>query len=135
MLALLKRIRIDFEIVNREARILIDGVHPGDELRRPEVAERVSVIAAIPEVRQVLVAQQRALTRFGSLVMEGRDIGSVVFPHTPHKFYIDAAASERAKRRQQDFAAMNVAASIAASAEVSFRAFKTSLHEVRCCGL
>ncbi|NQU12069.1 (d)CMP kinase [bacterium] len=118
VLALLKRIRIEFEVVDREARILIDGVHPGEELRRPEVADRVSVIAAIPEVRGVLVGHQRALTRFGSLVMEGRDIGSVVFPHTPHKFYIDARASERAKRRQQDFAAMKVdtdAASVAAA--------------------
>jgi cytidylate kinase len=59
----------------------------------------------------VLVDQQRSLAHLGSLVMEGRDIGSVVFPDTPHKFYIDANAAERAKRRQQDFAAMKIAAS------------------------
>lgn len=111
VIALLHRVKIHFEIVNREARMLVDGVFPGDAVRAPRVAEKVSIVAAIPEVRQVLVALQRSLTEFGSLVMEGRDIGSVVFPDTPHKFYIDANASERAKRRQKDFAAMKIAAS------------------------
>lgn len=109
--ALIQRIKIDFEIVNGEARMLIDGVFPGDAIRAPRVAEKVSLVAALPEVRRELVDQQRALVRFGSLVMEGRDIGSVVFPDTPHKFYIDANASERAKRRQQDFTAMKIASS------------------------
>jgi cytidylate kinase len=62
-------------------------------------------------VRRVLVAHQRSLTQFGNLVMEGRDIGTVVFPDTPHKFYIDANVAERAKRRQKDFVAMKIAAS------------------------
>ena len=111
IVALVQRIKIEFEIVNGEARMLIDGVFPGDAIRAPRVAEKVSLVAAMPEVRRALVAQQRSLVRFGSLVMEGRDIGSVVFPDTPHKFYIDANASERAKRRQQDFAAMKITAS------------------------
>ena len=111
VVALVQRIKIDFEIVNGEARMLIDGVFPGNAIREPRVAEKVSLVAAMPEVRRVLVAQQRSLTRFGGLVMEGRDIGSVVFPDTPHKFYIDANASERAKRRQQDFTAMKIATS------------------------
>ena len=108
---LVQRIQMDFTIVNGEARMLIDGVFPGEAIRAPRVAEAVSLVAALPAVRSALVAQQRSLTRLGSLVMEGRDIGSVVFPDTPHKFYIDAKASERAKRRQQDFAAMKIAAS------------------------
>lgn len=111
VVALLHRVKIHFEIVDREARMLVDGVFPGNAVREPRVAGKVSIVAAIPEVRRVLVAQQRALTEFGSLVMEGRDIGSVVFPHTPHKFYIDANPEERAKRRQKDFAAMQIAAS------------------------
>ena len=111
VVALVERMKIDFEIVTGEARMLIDGVFPGNAIRAPRVAEKVSLVAAMPEVRRVLVAQQRSLTRFGGLVMEGRDIGSVVFPDTPHKFYIDANASERAKRRQQDFAAMKIATS------------------------
>lgn len=109
--AMLHRIKIDFEIANGEIRMLIDGVFPGTAIREPRVAEKVSLVAAVSDVRRVLVEQQRSLVRFGGLVMEGRDIGSVVFPTTPHKFYIDATASERAKRRQQDFAAMKIAAS------------------------
>ncbi len=111
VVTLVQRIKIDFEIVNGDARMLIDGVFPGDAIRAPRVAEKVSLVASLPEVRRVLVDQQRSLTRFGCLVMEGRDIGSVVFPDTPHKFYIDAKASERAKRRQQDFTAMKIASS------------------------
>jgi cytidylate kinase len=111
VIALVHRAQIKFEIVDREARMLIDGVYPGNAVREPRVAGKVSIVAAIPAVRQVLVAHQRSLTQFGSLVMEGRDIGSVVFPHTPHKFYIDANPVERAKRRQKDFAAMQITAS------------------------
>ena len=111
VVALLHRTKITFEIVNREARMLMDGFYPGNAIREPRVAEKVSLVAAMPEVRRVLVEQQRSLAKSGSLVMEGRDIGSVVFPDTPHKFYIDASATERAKRRQQDFAAMQIAAS------------------------
>lgn len=111
VIAMLNRIKIHFDIRDQKARMLIDGVWPGDTIREPRVAEKVSIVAAIPEVRRVLVAYQRSLTQFGNLVMEGRDIGSVVFPHTPHKFYIDANPEERAKRRQQDFTAMKIAAS------------------------
>jgi len=108
VIALLHRVKIHFEIVEGEARMFLDGVSPGDAVREPRVAEKVSIVAAIPEVRRVLVEHQQSLTKFGSLVMEGRDIGSVVFPDTPHKFYLDAHPAERAKRRQKDFAAMRI---------------------------
>jgi cytidylate kinase len=108
VLRMLDRIKIDFEIVEQSARMLIDGVDPGQAIREPRVEKHVSAIAAIPEVRRVLVEHQRSLTRFGDLVMEGRDIGSVVFPDTPHKFYIDADASVRASRRRKDFDAMHI---------------------------
>jgi cytidylate kinase len=111
VVALIHRMKITFEIVNHEARILMDGSFPGNAIREPRVAEKVSLVAAMPEVRRMLVELQRSLAKFGSLVMEGRDIGSVVFPDTPHKFYIDANAAERAKRRQQDFASMKIATS------------------------
>ncbi len=117
IVAMLRRIKIDFEIVTGAAQMRINGVFPGDAIRAPQVAEKVSLVAAIPEVRHVLVEQQRSLIRFGGLVMEGRDIGSVVFPETPHKFYIDANASERAKRRQQDFAAMKIETNTAGVAQ------------------
>ncbi|MCX7886312.1 MAG: (d)CMP kinase, partial [Verrucomicrobiae bacterium] len=109
VVALLNRIRVEFEVHGGEVRMLVDGVYAGDAIRRPEVTEKVSIVAAIPEVRRALVAHQRSLTRFGNLVMEGRDIGSVVFPDTPHKFYVEVGVAERARRRQRDFAAMQVA--------------------------
>src|SRR5439155_19232521 len=92
------------------AHILIDGVDPGNKVREPRVAEKVSIIAAIPEVRQILVQHQRSLTKFGSLVMEGRDIGSVVFPDTPYKFYLEAKPEVRTMRRKRDLEAMRIKA-------------------------
>jgi cytidylate kinase len=62
-------------------------------------------------VRQILVQHQRSLTRFGSLVMEGRDIGTVVFPNTPYKFYLEASPEVRARRRKRDLEAMKIDAS------------------------
>ena len=80
--------------------ILVNGVDPGDQLRQPAVASRVSSVASIPEVRDLLTAQLRRLAEGHSLIMEGRDIGSVVFPHTPYKFYIDASEAVRLSRRR-----------------------------------
>ena len=82
----------------------IDGSDPSPFLRSAPVRERVSDIAAVPEVRQRVVEWLRAMVRFGSLVMEGRDIGSVVFPDTPFKFYLDADPLERARRRCAELA-------------------------------
>lgn len=73
-----------------------------EELSAPEVNAHVSVIAAIPEVRTRLVAEQRAYASVNGVVMEGRDIGSVVFPDTSHKFYIDASQKVREERRRAE---------------------------------
>jgi len=111
VVAMLHRIKISFEAADGQVRMLIDGKYPGDAIRAPRVTDRVSTIAAIPEVRQVLVHHQRSLTKFGNLVMEGRDIGSVVFPNTPHKFYLEASPEVRAQRRKRDLEAMKIPAS------------------------
>jgi cytidylate kinase len=111
VIGMMHTVKVSFEIVNQAARMLVDGVFPGDAIRDLRVAEKVSVVAAVPEVRQILVQHQRSLLKFGSLVMEGRDIGSVVFPDSPYKFYIDADPAVRAERRQKDFEAMNISAS------------------------
>lgn len=79
--------------------ITIDGVNPGDELRSEAVNAHVSTISAIPEVRDRLIDAQRGYLAHSSIVMEGRDIGSVVFPDTPYKIYVDAAEHVRAARR------------------------------------
>jgi len=81
-------------------RIIADGVDVTDSLRADAVNEAVSVVASIPEVRRELVERQRAwVIEHGGGVVEGRDIGSVVFPQAPVKVYLTAAHDERARRR------------------------------------
>ena len=111
VIGMLHTVKITFEVVDASIRMLLDGVWAGEAVRETRVADNVSRVAAIPEVRQILVHHQRSLTSFGNLVMEGRDIGSVVFPHTPHKFYLDADPSVRAQRRKKDLDALNIQAS------------------------
>jgi CMP/dCMP kinase len=82
-----------------ESTIRLDGVDPTPHLVSEPVNAGVSAIASIPEVRRLLVAKQRAFARDSDVVMEGRDIGSAVFPETPYKFYIDASPEVRAQRR------------------------------------
>lgn len=87
------------EIVNGATTLVCEEPVPPEALRAPEVAENVSLVAAIPEVRTRLVNVQRCLLARASLVMEGRDIGSAVFPDTPFKFYLDASVAVREARR------------------------------------
>jgi cytidylate kinase len=86
-------------IADGESTILLDGIDPTPHLVSDEVNANVSAIATIPEVRRVLVEKQRAYAGGHDIVMEGRDIGSAVFPETPYKFYIDASPEVRARRR------------------------------------
>ncbi|HUF62035.1 MAG TPA: (d)CMP kinase [Verrucomicrobiales bacterium] len=81
-------------------RLLVDGQDPGEELHSAEVNRGVSQVAKMPGIREILLGLQRSCARWGDLLMEGRDIGSVVFPETPYKFYLDASESERARRRE-----------------------------------
>ncbi|MBX7212164.1 MAG: (d)CMP kinase [Verrucomicrobiaceae bacterium] len=93
-------VSIDFDTANGQSTIRIDGRPPGPELTGDEVNKSVSIVAAVPAVRERLVASQRALAVLGPLVMEGRDIGTVVFPDAAFKFYIDASEEVRAARRR-----------------------------------
>ena len=96
---LLENVELTCGVEEGLSTILIDKVSPGEALRKDAVNKIVSTIAQIPEVRELLVKKQRDYLEIGSLVMEGRDIGSVVFPDTPFKFYIDASLEVRAARR------------------------------------
>lgn len=91
---------VDFKTADGQTTICIDGRLPGPELNGDEVNKAVSLVAAVPAVRERLVAGQRSLALVGPLVMEGRDIGSVVFPDAAFKFYIDASEEVRAARRR-----------------------------------
>jgi cytidylate kinase len=86
-------------ISNKESFILIDGDNPDQHLKEEVVNRTVSAVSAIPEVRAFLLPHLRGFARLDNIVMEGRDIGSTVFPETPFKFYIDAAPEVRARRR------------------------------------
>jgi cytidylate kinase len=86
-------------VADATATLLLDGIDPSPHLVSEGVNAAVSHIAAVPAVRSTLVAVQRDCARGRDVVMEGRDIGSAVFPETPFKFYIDASLEVRAQRR------------------------------------
>jgi cytidylate kinase len=92
--------RADYRQV--DGRITIDGHDVTREIRTPAIDKAAASVARLPQVREVLVGQQRNLGNGGAVVMEGRDIGTVVFPHADVKFYIDASPEERARRRAAD---------------------------------
>ncbi len=101
VVAMMRRIDIHCGEIGMTSTITIDGMDPADELRSELINSNVSAISAIPEVREKLVALQRGYLDHTSIVMEGRDIGSVVFPDTPFKIYVDADEEVRASRRTQ----------------------------------
>jgi cytidylate kinase len=98
--------KIDCELVDNESRILIDRVDPIDYLYDDRVNEGVSRVSSVLRIRAIVVRKMRDYARSHDLVIEGRDIGSVVFPDTPYKFYLDASLEVRLHRRaaqgQQD---------------------------------
>lgn len=84
---------------NNESRILIDDVDPGEHLRDDCVNKSVAGISQLPVVRQIVAKKLHQQAQTHDLIVEGRDIGSVVFPDTPYKFYIDASPEVRLQRR------------------------------------
>jgi cytidylate kinase len=94
----------------RAVHLLVEGYFPEKEIRTAEVSAATSLIAAIPKVRDWMKKTQRDCIQFGDLVMEGRDIGTNVFPETDYKFYLDASLAERSARRAADGVNENLAA-------------------------
>ena len=95
----LRNAELQFGLANKELFIRIGGVDPVAHLKEEVVNRTVSSVATIPEVRAFLSDQLRKFALLDNVVVEGRDIGSVVFPETPFKFYIDASPEIRARRR------------------------------------
>lgn len=93
----------------RIVRLLVDGYYPEKEIRTAETSVAVSLIATVPKIRDWMKLKQRECVQFGSLVMEGRDIGTNVFPETDYKFYLDACLQERSKRRAAEGVEENLA--------------------------
>lgn len=84
------------------ARVLLDGEDITEAIRGPEVSKAASLVATIPGVRRALMEKQRAFGAQNNVVMEGRDIGSVVFPNADLKIFLDADVQERARRRAME---------------------------------
>lgn len=95
----LEAMALDCGVRDGHSTISVDGFEPGEVLRSGAVNAHVSKVAAVAEVRRRLVDLQRAYLRHSDVVMEGRDIGTVVFPDTPFKIYVDADESVRSQRR------------------------------------
>ena len=97
------RCSVDTDADGREQSIItVDGVDPGDALRADRVNAAVSPVSSVPEVREILVRLQREYANASDIVMEGRDIGSVVFADTPYKVFLDASEEVRQSRREAE---------------------------------
>jgi cytidylate kinase len=102
VLQTLETMTVDFFEKDGAVRYRINGYEPRAEIRTERVSGAVSSVAAMPEVRTAVTQWLRDMIRFGNLVMEGRDIGTVVFPSADKKFYLDASPEERARRRHAE---------------------------------
>jgi cytidylate kinase len=108
--AVCRRWKTKLECVEGKVRLLVGGYYPEKEVRTAETSAAVPHVAAVPKAREWMVKRQRECLEFGNLVMEGRDIGTNVFPETDFKFYLDAKLEERSRRRAADGIQENLAA-------------------------
>lgn len=90
------------EISLRNNRVYLNDLDVTSQIREPEVSQMTSVVSVIKEVRSMMVDKQRRIAQGSSVVMDGRDIGSVVLPDADYKFYLDANLEERARRRENE---------------------------------
>lgn len=110
LIALAHGCRIDF--ADNGKVTLLNGEDVSDLIQTPEIDEAVVDIARIPEVRKAMVKQQRRIGKNGGIVVEGRDVTTVVFPDAEVKFYLDATVQERAKRRFLELQSKKIACTI-----------------------
>ncbi len=95
-------VEIECRPENGAVEYYVDGSKPGNRIRTPEINAHASQVATVKAVRDRITAILRGLTRFGDLVVEGRDITTAVFPDSPARFYLTASAEARARRRQKE---------------------------------
>jgi cytidylate kinase len=105
-----RRWNTELRCVDGQVQLTVDGVFLGQEIRTSEVSAAVTHVAAVPKVRDWMKKTQRECIRFGNLVMEGRDIGTNVFPETDFKYFLDAQLEERSRRRAAEGIQENLAA-------------------------
>ncbi|MBQ7907231.1 MAG: (d)CMP kinase [Clostridia bacterium] len=105
VIACLDQINLNMEFINGEQIITLNGVNVGDTIRTGEIAMYASRVSAIPEVRAFLLETQRKIARENSVVMDGRDIGTVILPNAEVKIFMTASAEARAMRRYKELIA------------------------------
>jgi cytidylate kinase len=108
ILQLAEKMNIEMQPLEDKNRVLLNGRDVTPLIREPAVTNAVAPIAANPKVRAIMVEKQRAIGRNGGVVMEGRDIGTIVFPDADLKIFMHASLEERARRRQEELAAMGI---------------------------
>jgi len=99
LIHILDDFQLDFKIISGINSLFLNGENVENEIRQPHIAERVSKVARIKEVRRKMVAQQKTWGKNGGIVMDGRDIGSVVFPDAELKLFVTASVDVRTQRR------------------------------------
>jgi cytidylate kinase len=104
--------RVEFRRAGGAEVVLVDGEDVTERLREPRVSRAVSAVSRVPAVRQAMVRVQREIAARGPCVVEGRDIGTVVFPDAPVKIFLDASLRERARRRRAELADRGVTQSL-----------------------
>ncbi len=97
-----KETKINLKQVHGKFRVIVDTEDVTDKLRTQEINQNINTIADIPEVREYLLKIQHKLGKKGGIIMEGRDIGTAVFPDADKKFYLDADIKERTRRRSKE---------------------------------
>lgn len=102
------------ELLDGGRRVLLDGVDVSGEIRRREVSVAASRISVHPPVRREMVARQREMGQEGGVVLDGRDIGTAVFPDAEVKLYLDADPARRARRRHEELSAAGIPSDLAA---------------------
>jgi cytidylate kinase len=105
-----RRWKTELKNVDNHVQLEVEGYYPAQEIRTAEVSAAVPHVAAVPKVREWMKKTQRECIQFGNLVMEGRDIGTNVFPETDFKYYLDAHLEERSRRREAEGVKENLAA-------------------------
>lgn len=106
------KLHIDLEKAPEGLRLAVNGRDVTQAIRDPRISQTASLLATLPELRSLLVAQQQRLGATGGVVMEGRDIGSVVFPDAELKIFLDASPEVRAQRRFQHLQELGIPASL-----------------------
>ena len=99
---LLREAQVELEPASSGGRVFLDGTDVSDEIRQPQVSRAVGAYADVTEVRLALVERQRAMGDSGGVVADGRDVGSVIFPHADLKVRMTADLDERARRRHRE---------------------------------